>query len=228
MTYVTQTQQPISEQFLAQAKLDKYITSQANAITLEGFTIVKIADFDEEIYAGEELIASIIYDPEHLTQRWVVVVNKEEFRANTYMKCYRYICTQYKRGELPAKETETACTTGNEIMAQIANECEKFEFDLMDDGIYYNDKKLGEVGCSNGKWWVVRASSEHQERVSCDSVVDAVWSLRMMEGSASGGIEERVDCEKWLDMPVNELTTEQWDRLLEYYPLDEGAELVAA
>ncbi|NJR19557.1 MAG: hypothetical protein HC785_30415 [Calothrix sp. CSU_2_0] len=47
-------------------------------------------------------------------------------------------------------------TTGNETIEQIATECEKFEFDLHEDGIYCNEVKLGSVGCTNGKWWVIQ------------------------------------------------------------------------
>ncbi|MBE9036041.1 hypothetical protein [aff. Roholtiella sp. LEGE 12411] len=32
--------------------------------------------------------------------------------------------------------------------------CEKYNFDLLDDGIYYHDQKLGGVGCTDGRWWL--------------------------------------------------------------------------
>ncbi|MBW4617237.1 MAG: hypothetical protein KME21_29180, partial [Desmonostoc vinosum HA7617-LM4] len=213
-----------------------YVEQQAKTVALEEIKTVEISFGDHEVYAANELIASITIDDD-LTQPWVVIVNGVEvFRDNTYKRCHSFIVWHCMRGSLPKPEqqtstnaTDTPCTTGNEIMTQIAIECEKFELDVMDDGIYCKDVKLGEVGYSNGRWWVLRASSEHQELVPCDSVADAVWSLQIVEVRASGDVDqEPADYEKWLDMPANELTTEQWDRLLEYYPFGESAELVAA
>ncbi|NDJ26035.1 hypothetical protein GS682_31545 [Nostoc sp. B(2019)] len=118
----------------------------------------------------------------------------------------------------PAPCPLSSSTTGNEIMVQIADECEKYGFEILDDGIYHHDVKLGEVGCTNGRWWVIRASLEHQQKVPCDSAMDAVWSLSMVQVTC---------CEDLLDRPFETLTVEEWRRLVEYQPMSESRELVA-
>jgi hypothetical protein len=98
------------------------------------------------------------------------------------------------------------CTTGNEIMAVIFNECEKYELELLDDGIYRDDLKLGEVGCTEGNWWVIRASSD-QQKIACDSVAEAVQSLSVVNA---------LSYEELLDMPFDQLNANEWRKLLEY------------
>ncbi|BBD70209.1 hypothetical protein NIES4072_65750 [Nostoc commune NIES-4072] len=326
------------EQTTAQAELDNYIADQAQAVAPEPLTIVEISFSDYEYYAGNQLIASISHDDNHLTQRWVVMVNgKEVFRANTLMRCHRFICTHYKDGTLPVQEKETTppttenrimahifnecenygfeiiddgiytsdteggklrklgqvgCTNGNwwvilgcsgqqqysnsvfdavrslsmaqeatvqgagsmgeqfsnQIMAQIFIECEKFGFEILDDGIYHNDLKLGEVGQTDGSWWFTRATDEMQQRIPCDSALDAVWWLSMvdvvlqaepsqeylqyrpLEQLTTEELQQLLDaevpdCEQLLDRPFDELTAEEWERLPKYEP---HLELVAA
>ena len=77
-------------------------------------------------------------------------------------------------------------------MAEIAAACEEFGFEVTDDGISHNDVKLGEVGCTDGKWWI----SQHQ--LLCDSTTYY---------------------EELLDRPFHELTTKEWQQLREYNPL---------
>jgi hypothetical protein len=60
-------------------------------------------------------------------------------------------------------------------MAHIFNECQKYGFEILDDGIYKDDIKLGQVGCSNGNWWVIQGCSG--EAQYSYSVFDAVRSL---------------------------------------------------
>ncbi len=154
-----------------------------------------------------------------------MVNNKEVHRAATPMLCHRYICIHYKDGSLPVQEqdaTDTPCTTGNEIMVQIFTECEKYGFEILDDGIYCNDVKLGKVGCTNGNWWVVRAAESNHEQVPCESALDAVWWLSMVYVLPH---TEAVDCEELLDRPFEMLTVSEWQRLREYAPT---LELVAA
>jgi hypothetical protein len=88
----------IDEQTAAQAELTQYISQQAQAVAPEEFTSIEISFYDHEIYANGQLIAQITYDhSDFVTQPWLVLVNdKEEFRANTWAKCYRYICTHHK------------------------------------------------------------------------------------------------------------------------------------
>ncbi|MBD2229886.1 hypothetical protein H6G08_36480, partial [Calothrix anomala FACHB-343] len=150
-----------------------------------------------------------------LIQSIVVSVNStEQHRANSWAKCHNHIAWHYKQGTLPVQQQKVpANTTGNEVMAQIALECEKFGFELLDDGIYNNDKKLGSAGCTDGRWWVKRASSEHQQQVPCDSAFDAVWSLSMVEVLPS---LETSSCEELLDKPFDQLTADEWRRLMEY------------
>ncbi|MEH1834332.1 MAG: hypothetical protein V7L29_20215 [Nostoc sp.] len=73
------------------------------------------------------------------------------------MRCNHYISWHHQDGTLneptaPA-QTEIPATTSNEIMVQIFNECEKYGFEILDDGIYTSDSKLGEVGLSRATWW---------------------------------------------------------------------------
>ncbi|AUB44788.1 hypothetical protein COO91_11035 (plasmid) [Nostoc flagelliforme CCNUN1] len=209
-------------QAAAQAELDNYIADQAQAVAPEPLTIVEISFDHHEYYANDKLVASISYDDNHLTQRWVVMINgKEVFRANTVMRCHRFICTHYKDGSLPVQEQlATPCTTGNEVMAQIFNECEKFGFEILDDGIYDNDIKLGEVGCTDN-WWVIRASWGHQQKLACDSVESAVRSLSVVEVSP-------VSCDELLGRAFDELSASEWRRLLEYETELTSSELIAA
>jgi hypothetical protein len=232
MTYKTLAQQAIfssfvDEQTIASAELEQRITQQGEVVAPEEFTVVEISCYDYEIYVGDKLIASITYDhDDFVTQRWVVMVNStEEHRANSWAKCHNHIAWHYKQGTLPVqKQKALATTTGNEVMALLAVECEKFGFELLEDGIYQNDKKLGSAGCTEGRWWVNRASSEHQQPVPCDSAFDAVWSLPMVEVLPS--LETR-SCEELLDQPFDQLTSEEWKRLMEYQPLPESMVLVA-
>jgi hypothetical protein len=53
-------------------------------------------------------------------------------------------------------------------MAQIFNECEKYGFEILDDGIYTSNCKLGEVGHTNAGWWFTRAADATQQRIPCD------------------------------------------------------------
>ncbi|MCC5602148.1 hypothetical protein [Nostoc favosum] len=225
--------QATQAQKIAQAAPNEQITAQANAMAAptpranvpEQLTPVEISFYEHEYYAGNQLIASISHDDSHLTQRWVVMVNeKEVFRANTLMRCHRFICTHYKDGTLPVQEQEEPCTTGNEIMSQICTECEKFGFEILDDGIYHNDAKLGEVGCTDGIWSFTRATDETQQRIPCDSALDAVWWLLMVETSSS--IEPTL--EELLDRPFEMLTAIDWELLREYVPVAESRDLVTA
>ncbi|WP_242056011.1 hypothetical protein [Nostoc flagelliforme] len=96
--------QKVDEQATAQAKLDHHIADQAQVVAPEPLTIVEISFDHHEYYTDDKLVASISHDDNHLTQRWVVMVNdKEVFRANTLMRCDRFICTHYKDGTLPVE-----------------------------------------------------------------------------------------------------------------------------
>ncbi|WP_341532045.1 hypothetical protein WKK05_40870 (plasmid) [Nostoc sp. UHCC 0302] len=336
-----QAHKVVDEQVIAQAELNNYVTAQAQAVAPEQLTPVEISFDHHEYYAGNQLIASISHDDDHLTQRWVVMVEGvEKFRANTWARCHRfilwhlnnsqlpsrnsqlntipkskkfytcndsihncelrtancklhqqgtlntlpipqveeltfleisyydqevhigdyhtdsylvasisfdhdnyedlywrvmingqeiyrditpalcyeYIKQQYQQGTLPVQEQlpEEICTTSNEIMSQIFNECEKFGFDILDDGIYNGDRKLGEVGQTNDSWWFTRAADDNQQRIPCDSVLDAVWWLSMVEVLSNA---EVANCEQLLDLPFEQLTTHDWQRLREYEPV---------
>jgi hypothetical protein len=280
ITHQSTKLQKVDNQALAQAELDQFIADQAQAVAPEPLTIVEISFSDHEYYAGNQLVASISYD-DNLTQPWVVMINdKEVFRANTLMRCDRFICTHYKDGSLPVQEKEvTPCTTenqimahifnecqnynnsqfasrnsqfavrslencelrtdncellqhpapcslssstsGNEVMAQIFNECEKYGFEILDDGIYQNNMRLGEVGCTDGGWWVIQVSSGDQQKVACDSVESAVQSVSVAEVSS-------VSCDELLDKAFDELSASEWCRLLEYQTVFANSQLVAA
>ncbi|MDZ8135802.1 MAG: hypothetical protein RM049_10940 [Nostoc sp. DedQUE04] len=206
------------EQALAQAELDNYIADQAQAVTPEELTTREISFYDHEIYCGDELIASITHDDD-LTQPWVVVVEGvEKFRANTWARCYRFITWHHQDTTLnePA-QTETPCTSENQIMAHIFNECQNYGFEILDDGIYHNGVKLGQVGCTDGNWWVKRRYSVQQQY--SNSVYDAVRSLSMVDVSTDG---KSIFDEYFLDQPLEQLTGNKLQRLLE------KAELVTA
>ena len=102
-------------------------------------------------------------------------------------------------------------------MVQIFNECEKYGFEMLDDGIYCNDLKLGEVGCTDDGWWVMR-SGECQQMPS-DSAMDAVWWLSIVDVSTDG---KSIFDEYFLEQPLEQLTGDKLQRLLE------KAELVTA
>ncbi|MDJ0734874.1 MAG: hypothetical protein QNJ47_12530 [Nostocaceae cyanobacterium] len=252
MAYKTHTQQAlfapfVDEQVLASVELEDQTTQQAQAVVPEDITTVEISFYDHKIYAGDELIAQITYDHnDFVTQPWLVMVNSVEiYRADTWARCNSYIQWHHKQGTLPIQKqelsTQTPATTGSEVIASIAIECEKFGFVLEGDGsIYHNDVKLGEVGCTEGRWWVVRASSGDLQ-VPCDSALDAVWSLWMAEvtfGEAEATHSastpttnsdiKSVFCEELLDLPFDELTLKEWKQLKEYKPLQENVVLVAA
>ncbi|MCC5600923.1 hypothetical protein [Nostoc favosum] len=210
-------------QALAQAELDDYIATQAQAVAPEPLTIVEISFDHHEYYAGNQLVASISHD-DNLTQPWVVMVNgTEKFRANTWARCNRFIEWHHQDGTLnepvPTQtEVEETATTGNEIMVQIFAECEKYEFEILNDGIYQNDIKLGEVGQTDGGWWFTRIADETQ-RIACDSAMEAVRSLSMVDVSTDG---KSIFDKYFLEQPLEQLTGNKLQRLLE------RAELVTA
>ncbi|MEH2084717.1 MAG: hypothetical protein V7K89_33530 [Nostoc sp.] len=242
ITHQSAQVQKLKEQTTAQAELDHHIATQAQAIANVPLTTVEISFEDHELYAGFELVAAITHDDD-LTQPWVVMVNgTEKFRANTWMRCYRYISWHHQDGTLeealeqgagsrgenlsplhPAPCPLSSSATSNEIMAQIFNECEKYGFALLDDGIYTSNCKLGKVGCTEGSWWVIRAGECQQ--MPCDSAMDAVWWLSMVDTMPDA---KAADYEELLDRPFEMLTAEDWQRLREYEPVTESRELVPA
>jgi hypothetical protein len=215
----------ITHQSTQLQKVDEQTTAQP--VAPEKLTTVEISFYDHEIYALNELIATISHDDD-LTQPWVVIVNGvEKFRANTWARCHRYIIWHHQDGTLneplPA-QTEALCTTGNEVMAQIFNECEKYGYEILNDGIYQNDEKLSEVGQTDGNCWFTRAAEETQH-IACDSARETVWQLPMVDVLPH---TKAVDCEELLDRPFDELTSDEWQRLREYVPVAESWELVTA
>ncbi len=201
----------------------------------EEFTTIEISFYDYEIYAGDKRIACITYDcNDFVTQPWMVMVNGAEIhRANSWMKCHSYIQWHYRKGTLPIQkpELDAPVTTDNEVMAQIATECEKFDFDLYENGIYHNDVKLGEVGCTEGQWWVLQASSQQQEQVPCNSAFDAVWSLwviKVNQGEDPLSTSTPNINEELLDRPFDELSDTEWGLLKKYEPLPTNVALIAA
>ena len=202
----TKLQKVTDNQALAQAELDYFIANQAQAVAPEPLRIVEISFDHHEYYAGNQLIGSISHDDNHLTQRWVVMVNdKEVFRANTLMRCDRFICTHYKDSTLPVQEQlATLCTTENQIMTHIFNECQNYGFEILDDGIYNNNGvKLGQVGCTDGNWWVKRGCSSQQQY--SNSVFDAVRSLSMVDTSLVEPADEYLQYRPLKQLSSNEL-----------------------
>ncbi|UKP00987.1 hypothetical protein [Nostoc sp. UHCC 0870] len=180
--------------------------------TQEVPTISEICFYDHEALVSGELVASIGFDSEnHENLYWRVMVNNIEiFRDSTAPRCHSYVKQHYQQGTLPVQQPfAEPCTTGNEIMAQIADECEKYGLELLDDGVYRNDTKLGEVGCTDEQWWFIRAG-ESQEKVPCDSAMDAVYWLSMVDAVKA------LDYEQLLDLPFEMLTAHDWQKLFEY------------
>ncbi len=216
----------LTHQFAQLQKVDEQATAQA--VAPEELRTVEISFYDHEYYCGDKLIAAITHDDnDFVTQRWVVMVNGAEIhRAATPMLCDRYIRIHYKDGSLPVQEQttiETPCSTGNEIMAQIFNECENCGLELLDDGIYTSDDvKLGEVGCTDGVWWVIRASSV-QQKVACESAESAVRRLSPSQTSLS--VVKPLDWQELLDKPFDQLSKQEWLLMMESEPV---SELVAA
>ncbi|MBD2249632.1 hypothetical protein H6G26_41410 [Nostoc sp. FACHB-888] len=225
-------------QAIAQAELDNYIATQAQAVAPEPFKIVEISFDHHEYYSDDKLVASISHDDNHLTQRWVVMVNgKEVFRANTLMRCDRFICIHYKDGSLPVQEEAggreerfspmhpapcslSSSTTENQIMAHIFNECQNYGFEILDDGIYNNKGvKLGQVGCTDGNWWVKKRYSVQQQY--SNSVLDAVLSLSMVDTSLAETVHKYLQ-----DRPLEQLTTEELQQLFNHEVRSQVQELV--
>ncbi|MFN6569894.1 hypothetical protein [Dendronalium sp. ChiSLP03b] len=79
---------------------------------------------------------------------------------------------QYQQNTLPPQEQselEESCTTDNEIIVQIFNECEQCGLELLEDRIYTsNGEKLGEVGFTDELWCFARVN---QKRTFCDSAL---------------------------------------------------------
>ncbi|ABA25029.1 conserved hypothetical protein (plasmid) [Trichormus variabilis ATCC 29413] len=174
-------------------------------------TIAEICFYEQEAFADGELIASISFDSDnHEDLYWRVIINGQEiFRDTTAPRCQSYIKQQYQQSTLPVQEPFVEpCTTGNEIMVQIAQACENFGLELLDDGIYHNDKRLVEFVYKNGVCCYIRASLKPQQ------IVPELLS-------------EDLSCEEMLNQPFHLLTFEQWERLREYEPASESRELVA-
>ena len=96
----SKVQKITDEQATAQSELDQHIAIQAKALAPEPLTTLEISFYDHDFYAGFELIATITYDDD-LTQPWVVMVNgAEKFRANTWIRCYRFISWHHQDGTL--------------------------------------------------------------------------------------------------------------------------------
>jgi hypothetical protein len=140
-----------------------------------------------------------------------------------------FICWKYKDNSLPVQEqnaTETSCTTGNEVIAQIFNECEKYGFDISNDGIYRDDVKLGEVGCTDEQWWFVRVG-ENQQRIPCDSALDAVWWLSMVDVLPTAETESALH-EDLSYRQLEQLTPNELQQLFENADFQQSKELVTA
>ncbi|MCC5640745.1 hypothetical protein LC593_33950 [Nostoc sp. CHAB 5844] len=185
---------------------------------------VEIDFYNYEIYDGQKLIARITYDSaDFVTQPWIVEVNNQEvFRRAWWQKSFDDISWHYSRGSLPVQEEDKAqeagsmgenlsplrpalctpassATTGNEIMAEIAEACEALGYELCDDGIYHKGKRLKEIVYKNGTYCYVQSLPPQPE--SPGKALDL------------------------LDKPFDQITPEEWLMLAEYEP---AQELVAA
>ncbi|BAY93702.1 hypothetical protein NIES3275_57440 [Microchaete diplosiphon NIES-3275] len=197
---------PTSDFRFLTSSVDGKLNPQSEIEVPEAPTILEISFYDQEAFVGDELVASISYDHgNYQNLYWRVMINSIEiFRDISPARCHSYIKQQYQQSKLPLQEqleeeaeglrcrgaegqesfspapllpcSPASSATGNEIMAEIFSACEKYGFEMLDDGIYHNDVKLGEVGCTDGRWWVIRAAQENQ-CIPCNSAADAVQSL---------------------------------------------------
>ncbi len=211
MTYLCTKQQALHSD-----KNQLTISTGSNAIPQSDITTVEISFYDHEIYAGKKLIACITHDhDDFVTQRWVVMINDVEIhRANTWAKCYDYIIWHYKQGTLPTQQQEEIAATFNEETSQ-ATPTSKFEFDLRHDVVKQNFVKLGEIGCTSGKHWVVRVHAQNQLTLRFDEVFNVVGSLWLVEISpleTNQSINISESCEELNEQPFDELISEEWDR----------------
>ncbi|MDZ8106718.1 MAG: hypothetical protein RM338_14025 [Nostoc sp. DedQUE12a] len=204
---------------------DGTLNPQPSADVPEVPFISEISFYDTEALVGGELVASVSYShDDEQNSFWQVTINNVEiFTDSTSARCHSYVKQQYQAGLLPVQEPfEQPCTTENEIMVQIAQACENLGLELLDDGIYRGDEKLGKADCTDEQWWFIRVG-ESQEKVHCDCAMDAVYWLSMVDTVLA---TEALDYEQLVDLPFDELTSVQWRKLLEYET--EFKELVAA
>ncbi|MBD2505291.1 hypothetical protein [Anabaena azotica] len=219
----------LDQQAQAQAELENFIAQQAEEIAPESLTVREISFYETEYYAGDKLIATVSYDSEDfVTLRWVVMVNGQEIhRDYTLEKCvcrrrcrrHRFINWKYLDGSLPVQEQNATQTDniGNEIMTEVAAECEKRGLELIGVGvraafrrkarrrhrIYRDGNKLGEVELSQGILWAVRA--DNRERVMCECGTDAFWWLSTANPSFA---------DEYLQYyPLEQLKPDQWGQL---------------
>ncbi|MBD2505383.1 hypothetical protein [Anabaena azotica] len=183
------------------------IANQAQAVAPKSLTVKEISFYEQEYYAGGKLIATITYDSEDfVTQRWVVMVNGQEIhRHYTPELCDRFINWKYLDGTLPVQEQNaTETSAGNEVMSEVATECEKRGLELIGDRHIYRDgDKLGEVLLRRGILWAIRADS--RERVMCECAVDAVWWLSTANPS---------NTDEFLQYyPLEQMKPHQWGQL---------------
>ncbi|MBD2357429.1 hypothetical protein H6G41_22890 [Tolypothrix sp. FACHB-123] len=172
---------PTSDFRFLTSSVDGTLNPQSETEVPEVPTILEISFYDQEAFVGDLLVASISYDHgNYQNLYWRVTINGQEiFRDISPARCHSYIKQQYQQGKLPLQEQlepEEPWVTDNEIMAEIFTACETYGFEMLDDGIYQNDVKLGEVGFTDGCWWVVRAAKDNQ-RIPCNSAADAVHLL---------------------------------------------------
>jgi hypothetical protein len=213
-------------QAVAQAELNAYIEEQAAAIALEEpdlnritLTTREITFYDHEVLAGEEVVAEIHYNHDDFeTQRWVVYISGKEFRhGHTFAKAFGIVCHHHTFNTLPKHQSEVQPTqTSNAVLAQISVAADEFGLELLDDGIYDGDVKLGEVGYNNGSWWVLRTSSLHQEKIPCDSVKEAMWSLSNFVLTSRGLTRKKVS-QPYKTPRLIVLGTSQPERLANFF-----------
>jgi hypothetical protein len=166
------------QRFIEWHHKDGKLNPQTETEVPEAPTILEISFYDQEAFVGDLLVASISYDHgNYQNLYWRVTINGNEiFRDISPARCHSYIKQQYQQGKLPLQEQlepEEPWVTGNEIMAEIFTECEKYGFEILEDGIYHKHVKLGEVGCTDRRWWV----AQENQRIPCNSALHAVQLL---------------------------------------------------
>ncbi|MBD2616376.1 hypothetical protein H6G94_35000 [Nostoc punctiforme FACHB-252] len=199
---------------------DGTLNPQPQAEVPEVPLISEISFYDQEVLVDGELVASVSYShDDQQNSYWQVIINNVKiFTDSTPARCHSYVKQQYQAGLLPVQEAFVEpCTTGNEIMVQIFNECENLRLELLEDGIYRNDEKLGQVGQTNGNCWFRCTADAHQQQVLCGSVSDAVWWVSREELPEYRALDEYLQYK-----PLEQMRSVELKELLD------SAEFVAA
>ncbi|WP_375494913.1 hypothetical protein [uncultured Nostoc sp.] len=210
MTQVIYTQQALSG-----LKAD-----DVNFIDIDGF-------YNFDVLVKGVVIAELSHDAFNSSNPWYVSVSGVEvYRSTLYCEATDWVKSQYVAGTLPKHQAQPVqvLTTRFERAATI----EVLE-QHGDEFVVHN--------CENNHYYVVRPNHvEPKERCECaDCHYRGVKCKHQVavENFLGQRLEQviltiAVSLDELLDIPFDELTTEEWERLKNYPAASESMELVAA